>query len=75
MAWLAHSNSLPSDAKVQFQTDARTKNRKNRTVVQVQFSLVHEFWTVSSVLGSMIFENLRTGFEPVRTELSVHIFF
>jgi len=65
---------MSSDAKVRFRTDARTENQKNQPSVQVQFSSVHGFWAVSSVLGSMIFKILRTGFEPVRTELSIHIF-
>jgi len=62
-----------SDAKVRFRTDTRTE--RTEPSVQVQFSSVHGFWAVGSVLGSMIFKILRTGFEPVRTELSVHIFF
>jgi hypothetical protein len=59
------SNSL-SVAEVQFQTDAENRNWPNRTdsSVQVQFSLATP--VVSSVLGSHISRNLRTGSEPVR---------
>jgi len=41
------------------------RTERTKPLVQVQFSLVHGFWAVGSVLGSMIFKNLRTGFEPV----------
>jgi len=60
-----------------FSSELMQEPRTERTEpsVQVQFSSVHGFWAVGSVLGSMIFKNLRTGFKPVRTELSVHIFF
>jgi len=51
------------------------RTKRTKPLVQVQFSSVHRYWAVGSVLGSMIFKNLRTGFKPVRTELSVHIFF
>jgi len=51
------------------------RTKRTEPSVQVQFSSVHGFWAVGSVLGSMSFKILRTGFEPVRTELSVHIFF
>ena len=59
-----------------FGSELMQEPRTERTEpsVQVQFSSVHGFWAVGSVLGSMIFKILRTGFEPVRTELSIHIF-
>ena len=60
-----------------FGSELMQEPRTERTEpsVQVQFSSVHGFWAVSSVLRSMIFKILRTGFELVQTELSVHIFF
>jgi len=60
-----------------FGSELMQEPRTERTEpsVQVQFSSVQGFWGVGSVLGSMILKILRTGFEPVRTELSVHIFF
>jgi len=39
------------------------RTKRTELSVQVQFSSVHRFWAVSSVLGSMIFKILRTGFE------------
>ena len=56
-------------AEVQFRTDSSNPNRQNRTdgSVQFQFSLAMD--SAGSVLGSQILKFLRTGFEPVRTEL------
>ncbi|KAF8806138.1 hypothetical protein BYT27DRAFT_6641085 [Phlegmacium glaucopus] len=55
-----------------FGSEPTQEPRTERTEpsVQVQFSSVQDFWTVGPVLGSHISKILRTGFEPVRTELS-----
>ena len=64
-------------AMPKFSSELMQELRTERTEpsVQVQFSSVQKYWAVSSVLGSEDLNFLRTGFEPVRTELSVHNFF
>ena len=61
--------------KFSFELMQEPRTKRTKLSVQIQFSLVHGFWAVSSVLGSMIVKFLRTGFKPVQTKLSVHIFF
>ena len=60
-----------------FGSELMQEPRTERTElsVQVQSSSVHDYWAVGLVLGSTISKLLRTGFEPVRTELSTDIFF
>jgi len=64
-----------SDAKVWFRTMQEPRTKRTELSVQVQSGSVHDYWAVSSVLGSTISKPLRTRFEPVRTELSTDIFF
>jgi hypothetical protein len=61
------AGDLGSVAEVQFRTDAENRNRPNRTDSSVQVRFSPATPVVSSVLGSHISRNLRTGSEPVRT--------
>jgi len=50
------------------------RTERTELSAQVQSGSVHGYWAVGSVLGSTISKILRTGFEPVRTELSADFF-
>src|ERR1700678_783471 len=59
-----------SVAEVQFRTDPENQNRQNRTENSVLFCSGSLSSLPCSVFGSLKFQIIRTGSEPVRTELN-----